>query len=121
MQQLASTTLEVDGVTVLQDSDDRDQYYFLATRVALDKRPDGSDAISLLKYKPALADAGVKGGGYLMVQTVLELPEATRSKILGRLGSLAPSGQARLAPVPIDTGTVRCLALNLEGGGGTTA
>ena len=50
----------------------------LATRVALDKRPDGSDAFSLLKWKPAAVQAGVKGGGFLMFQTVVTLPEATR-------------------------------------------
>ena len=56
-----------------------------------------------------------------MFQTVVLLPEATRTKIMGRLGALAPSGMPKLAPAPIETGTVRCLALNLEGGGGTVA
>jgi hypothetical protein len=121
MLQLESTTLEVDGVSVFPDHADRDQFYFLAKRVVLDKRPDGSPAISLLKWKPAAVQAGVKGGGFLTFQTVLSLPEATRAKIMGRLGALAPSGQARLAPAPIETGTVRCLALNLEGSGGTAA
>ena len=121
MLQLGSSTFEVDGVTVCRDHADEDQFWYLATRVALDKRPDGSDAISLLKWKPAAVEAGVKGGGFLMFQTVVTLPEATRSKILGRCASLSPSGNPRLAPAPIDAGTVRCIALNLEGGGGTSA
>src|SRR5262245_65002080 len=121
MLQLGSSTFEVDGVTIFGDHADPDQFWYLASRVALDKRPDGSAAFSLLKWKPAAVEAGVKGGGYLMFQTVVKLPDATRSKIMGRISSLSPRGDVRLAPVPIETGTVRCLALNLEGGGGTTA
>ena len=121
MLQLGSTTFEVDDVTVFADHADPNQFYYLASRVELDKRPDGSDAFSLLKWKPAAVQAGVKGGGFLMFQTVVTLPPATRSKILGRIASIAPTGQAKLAAAPIESGTVRCIALNLEGSGGTTA
>jgi hypothetical protein len=121
MLALGSTTFEVDGVTVFQDHADLEQFWFLASRVALDKRPDGSDAISLLKWKPGAVEAGVKGGGFCMLQTVVTLPDETRNKILGRIASISPRGEARLAPAPIETGTVRCLALNLEGSGGTAA
>ena len=121
MLQLGSSSFEVDGVTVLSDHADTDQWWYLATRVALDKRPDGSPAFSLLKWKPAAVEAGVKGGGFLMFQAIVTLPAATRSKIMGRISSLSPGGDPRLAPAPIERGTVRCLALNLEGGGGTAA
>lgn len=121
MLQLGSATFEIDDVTVCRDHADPDQFWYLASRVALDKRPDGSPAFSLLKWKPAAVEAGVKGGGFLMFQTVVMLPETTRAKIMGRISSLSPRGEARLAPAPIETGTVRCLALNLEGGGDTTA
>jgi hypothetical protein len=121
MLQLGSATFDIDGVTVCRDHADPDQFWYLASRVVLDKRPDGSPAFSLLKWKPAAVEAGVKGGGFLMFQTVVTLPDTTRSQIMGRIASLSPSGNVRLAPAPIETGTVRCLALNLEGGGGTTA
>jgi hypothetical protein len=119
MLQLGSSTFEVDGVTVFRDHAEPSQFWYLATRVALDKRPDGSDAFSLLKWKPAAVAAGVKGGGFLTFQTVVILPPATRAKIMGRISSLAPSGDVRLAPAQIESGTVRCIALNLEGSGGT--
>ncbi len=121
MLQLGTSMFEVDGVQVFADHADRDQFWYLAERVALGERPDGSPAFSLLKYKPAAVEAGVKGGGFLMFQTVVELPEETRNRILGRISTLSPSGTPRLAAAPIETGTVRCLALNLEGGGGTVA
>ena len=92
MLQLGSSSFEVDGVTVLSDHADTDQWWYLATRVALDKRPDGSPAFSLLKWKPAAVEAGVKGGGFLMFQTIVTLPAATRSKITGRISSLSPGG-----------------------------
>ena len=121
MLQLGSSTFEVDGVTVFADHEDAHQFWYLAQRVTLDRRPDGSPAISVLKWKPAAVSAGAKGGGYLMLQTVVELPPATRSKIMGKIAALVPQGEVRLAPAPIDDGTVRCVALNLEGGGGTVA
>src|SRR5688572_25131737 len=121
MLQLGSTTFEVDDVTVFADHADPNQFYYLPSRVELDKRPDGSDAFSLLKWKPAAVEAGVKGGGVLMFQTAVTLPPATRSKILGRIASIAPSGEAKLAVAPMESGSVRSLALSLEGSGGTTA
>lgn len=122
MLQLGSTQFEVDGVTVFQDHADLAQFWYLANRVAIDKRPDATPAFSLILYRPAVAAAGVKGGGFLSFQSVVVLPPETRQRILGRIGALAPAGQqARLAPAPIERGTVRCLALNLEGGGGTSA
>ncbi len=118
MEKLGSS-FEIDGVTVRADHEDPDQFWYHAARVSLDKRPDGSDAITMLKYKPATAAAGVKGGGYLMLQTVVVLPDETRDRIMARIAALSPTGSPRLAPVPIEKGTVRCVALNLEGGGTT--
>ncbi|WP_433917460.1 hypothetical protein OIE50_01190 [Streptomyces canus] len=121
MLQLGSGTFDVDGVTVFRDHSDQNQFWYLATQVVLGKRPDGSPAFSLIKYHPAVADSGVKGGGFLMLQTAVALPEATRRKILGRLAETVQDGEPRLTAVPVEKGTVRCLALNLEGAGGTVA
>ena len=84
----------------------RPEPVLLSSRRALSSTsgPDGSDAFSLLKWKPAAVEAGVKGGGFLMFQTVVTLPPATRSKILGRIASIAPSGEAKLAAAPIELG-----------------
>src|SRR4051812_23364061 len=109
------TEIEVDGVTVFADHADPAQFWYLASRVAFDTRPDGSPAFSMIKYKPAVAASGVKGGGFAQIQTVLVLPEETRNRIRGRLAARVPDGVPRLAPVPITAGTVRCVALNLEG------
>ncbi|MGH3915436.1 MAG: hypothetical protein ACRDTC_18815, partial [Pseudonocardiaceae bacterium] len=121
MQQLGPPTFEVDGVTVLADHADRGQWWYLPTQVALGRRPDGTGDFSMIKYKPAAVAAGARGGGFLSFRSVLVLPEATRNRILGRIAALVPGGEVRLAPVPIENGTVRCLALNLEGGGGAVA
>ncbi|MFJ8536819.1 hypothetical protein [Streptomyces sp. NPDC093591] len=121
MLQLGSRAFDIDGVTVFHDHADPHQFWYLATQVALGKRPDGSPAFSLIHYKPAVAEAGVEGGGFLMLQTVVILPDSTRSKILGRLASMVPDGEPQLAAAPVERGTVRCLALNLEGPGGTAA
>jgi hypothetical protein len=55
-----------------------------------------------------------------MIETELRLEKATESKILSRCGPLS-NGSPRLAVVPFDDGDVQCIALNLQGPGGTTA
>ncbi|MDI5906423.1 hypothetical protein QDK90_15540, partial [Streptomyces sp. 12257] len=121
MLQLGSRTFEVDGVTVFQDHADDHQFWYLATQVVLGQRPDGSPAFSLITYRPAVTDSGIEGGGFLMLQTAVVLPEATRGKILGRLAGMVRDGEPRLAAAPVERGAVRCLALNLEGSGGAAA
>ena len=121
MLQLGSRTFEVDGVTVFQDHADDHQFWYLATQVVLGRRPDGGPAFSLIKYRPAVTDSGIEGGGFLMLQTTVVLPDATRTKILGRLAAMVPDGEPRLVAAPVERGTVRCLALNLEGSGGAVA
>jgi hypothetical protein len=119
MLQLDAGTFEIDGVTVFRDHADENQFYYLATEVTLRRRADGRAAFSLIKYRPEVNDAGIEGGGFLMFESAVVIPPATRDKILGRIAGLAPNPQ--LAPAPIENGTVRCIALNLEGGGGTAA
>ena len=46
----------------------------------------------MIKWKPAAVQAGVKGGGFLCSRRVVELPQATRSKIMGK--HLARSSRA---------------------------
>ncbi|MBO4272043.1 hypothetical protein, partial [Microbispora triticiradicis] len=121
MLQLGSDTFEVDGVTVFRDHADPTQFWYLATQVALGRRPDGRPAFSFIKFRQEVADAGIEGGGFLMFEAVVQLPRRTRDTIMGRLAGLVPDGGARLAPAPVERGTVRVVALDLEGPGGTTA
>ncbi|MGA4844262.1 hypothetical protein [Streptomyces sp. G45] len=121
MLQLGSDTFEEDGVQVLRDSADPAQFWYLPSRVSLGTRPDGSPAFTFIRYRPAVGDAGITGGGFLMFQSVVTLPAATRARILARAAGLIRGAEPKLAPAPVDTGTVRCVALNLSGPGGTTA
>src|SRR4029453_2295246 len=85
LYQEGSRSFELDGVRVLEDSHDKQQWVYLATQVELGKTPDGSPAFSFIEYKPAAVAAGVKGGGYLTFRSQIVLPEATRQRILGRI------------------------------------
>ncbi len=65
----------MDGVTVFRDHADENQFWYLATEVALRRRPDrGGAAFSFIKYHPEVADAGVSGGGFLMFEAVVTPP-----------------------------------------------
>lgn len=113
--------LTVDGLTVFRDHADPNQFWYLPGPVALARRPGGEQAFSLIKYRPAVADGGVKGGGFAMIETTLQLEDRLRSRILatvlGQPGVTTPV----LAAVPFEQGTVQCIALNLQGGGGAAA
>ena len=112
-------TITVDGITVFPDHADVDQFWYLPAPVALMRRgPDQDAQFTLIVYKPAAVSSGVKGGGFLMFEAGIQVDAATERKILSRLSSL--SRRPRLAAVQFDEGTVQCIALNLQGGGGTT-
>ena len=111
---LGSKTITVDGVTVFADHADPNQFWYLPGPVELARRGgDKRGALSLIIYKPAAVAAGVKGGGFLTFETDLKLSPERERKILSQLSAL--SLQPRLAAVPFDRGTVKCVALNLEG------
>ncbi|MFC7543688.1 hypothetical protein ACFQU2_35420 [Siccirubricoccus deserti] len=121
MQQLGTRTLTVDGVTVFADHADPLQFWYLPAPVALARRPDNSGAFTFIKYRPAAVAGGAKGGGFAMFEVNLRLPPATEQRIRSQLAALVRGGQPRLSAVPFDEGTVRCIALDLEGSGGTAA
>jgi hypothetical protein len=117
----SSKTITVDGVTVFPDHADEDQFWYLPAPVRLARRPEDDRAkFTLIKYKPAAVAAGVKGGGFLMFEVNLTLDAATERRIRSRLSGIA-RGEPRLTVVPFDEGTVQCIALNLQGSGGTEA
>lgn len=114
--------LTIDGLSVFRDHADPNQFWYLPGPVTLARREgDNQPAFSFIKYKPAVAEGGVKGGGFAMIETTLELSTSRRAKILAALMSEAGATSPLLASAPFESGTVQCIALNLQGGGGTTA
>src|SRR5262245_54874277 len=118
---LNSNTITVDGVTIFPDHADPNQFWYLPAPVRLARRgEDNQEAFTFIKYKPAVVQAGVEGGGFVMFETNLRLTPEQEQRILGALGAHA-RGTPRLTAVPFDSGTVQCIALNLQGAGGTNA
>ncbi|MGV9868065.1 hypothetical protein [Rhodococcus koreensis] len=117
---LGSRTITVEGVTVFPDHADPDQFWYLPAPVQLGDLPSGEKAFTFIKYRPAAVTGGAKGGGFLMFQCDLRLDKDLERRILGKLGSIAKD-RPRLTVVPFDEGTVQCIALNVQGSGGTLA
>ncbi|MFP8781299.1 hypothetical protein [Hydrogenophaga sp. RWCD_12] len=120
MLQLDSRSISIEGVTVFRDHADASQFWYLPGPVTLSKRDaDQRTQFTYLKYKNRGGTAR-RGGGYLMIETRLRLDPDLERRVLERLASIS-RGRPRLAPVPFDDGTVSCVALNLQGSGGTRA
>jgi hypothetical protein len=105
---------------VFPDHADPNQFWYLPGPVSIARRLDGKPAFTFIKFKPAAVAGGAKGGGFVMFTTSLRLRPETERKIMGRLSALA-RGEPKLALAQFDQGTVKCVALNLEGAGGTRA
>ena len=121
MLQLGKRTFQIEDVIVHGDHADPELFWYLAAPVVLARRGNPAKAqLTMIKYKPAVADAGVKGGGFLMFETELTLTEDVERRIKARCRQLGASDPVLVA-VPYDSGTVQCVALNLQGPGGTTA
>jgi hypothetical protein len=116
-------SITIDGVSVFRDHADPSQFWYLPGPVDLARRgADQSAAFTFLKYKAAVAGAGVKGGGFLTFESTLRLPRGVETRLAGRLasepGAIPP---VRLAAATFEEGTVQCIALNMQGAGGTAA
>ncbi|HEY7042394.1 MAG TPA: hypothetical protein VH419_01870, partial [Nocardioidaceae bacterium] len=109
----------MDGVTLFADHADRSQFWYLPFPVRLAER-DGEPQFTLIRYRPAVADSGVKGGGFLMMEVELRLDPEVEQRLRSAASRLS-DGVPRLSVVPFDEGTVQVAVLNLQGGGGTTA
>ena len=117
MLQLGTGMQTIQGVTVFPDHADEDQYWYLPAHLAIARRPaDDWPQFSFIKYRRAATDEGVQGGGFLMFTVELTLPEDVEREIRSKIPA-----NARLTVARFDTGTVECVALNLQGPGGTTA
>jgi len=116
--------LTINGLTVFRDHADPNQFWYLPGPVSLARRSDNEDLaeFSFLKYKPAIVDVAKKGGGFVMFKTTLKLTRQLESRIIGRLNAEpGVTPPVRLAAAPFEEGSVQCIALNLQGAGGTTA
>jgi hypothetical protein len=115
--QLGTGMQTIDGVTVFSDNENEKQKWYLPAPVRIARRAeDDHPLFSLIKYRPAAADAGVEGGGFATFTVALGLTEKQERTLRAKLGS-----DVLLSAVPFDEGTVECVALNLQGPGGTTA
>lgn len=113
----------IDGISVFRDHADPNTFWYLPGPVDLARREaDNRVAFSCLKYKAAAPGGGEKGGGFLMFESTLKLPDRLEQRILARVqGEPGVTGQARLAAAPFEEGSVQCIALDVQGSGGTTA
>ena len=117
MLQLGTGMKTIEGVTVFPDHADEKQYWYLPAHLEIARRqPDDWPQFSFIKYKRAATAGGVEGGGFLMFTVALTLPKDVERKIRSEIPA-----NAELTAVPFDSGTVECVALNLQGPGGTTA
>ena len=117
MLKLGTGMRTVEGVTVFPDHADENQFWYLPAHLEIARRPtDDWPQFSFIKFKREASAEGVTGGGFLMFTVALTLPEEIERKVRAEI-----PGNARLTAVPFDSGTVECVALNLQGPGGTTA
>lgn len=116
---LGSRTITIEGITIFPDHADPNQFWYLPGPVQLSRR-DGRAAFTFIKYKPAAVAGGAKGGGFLTFEVDLRLDPVLERRILSKLRAVAKD-RPILTAVPFDDGTVQCIALNLQGAGGTAA
>lgn len=113
--------INVNGVEVIPDHADPNLLHCLLSEVSLAVDNDTNiPKFTFIKFREEASDAGIEGGGYLMFEVELKLDEETRQQILTE-GRQLTSGTPVLSIVPFDEGTVECVALDLQGGGGTSA
>jgi hypothetical protein len=118
---LGNKTLTIENTTVFADHADPNQFWYLPRPVKFARRgTDKQVSFTFIKYKPAAVAGGAKGGGFLMFDVDLQLDPKLEQRILSKLSGIAPD-RPKLSAVPFDEGTVQCIALNLQGSGGTTA
>jgi hypothetical protein len=118
-------SLTIEGVTVLPDhrndsnNKESSNWWYFQGPVRLARRgADDRQQFTCLTYRSDDASDDDENGGFLMVETDLAVPADVLERIKAQLRSISP-GEPTLSPVQFDEGTVRVVALDLEGGGGT--
>jgi hypothetical protein len=108
----------IKGVSVFPDDANPNQFWYLPPKVGL-VRDKERVKFTLIKYRPAASSGGAKGGGFLIFDVAVRIDPEDEKRIKRALPKGA--GAPELTAVPFEGGTVKCVALDLEGGGGTTA
>jgi hypothetical protein len=118
---LGTKSITVDGIQVFPDHADANQFWYLPGPVSLARDAYTREAqFLLLEYRPAAVTAGAHGGGFLMFTVNLQPDPHLEQRLLARVAALCP-GEPKLSAVEFDDGTVQCVALNVQGSGGTSA
>lgn len=112
-----STSQLVDDITIFDDHEKPDQKWYLSGPVELAwNNSTNKKEFSFIKYT---SDAKSMGGGFLMFRVCL--PKLTPS-MESKIKKSYPNGNnITLSPVQFEKGLVECIALNLQGSGGTSA
>ncbi|MDR4467761.1 MAG: hypothetical protein MRJ68_05575 [Nitrospira sp.] len=118
---LDKKAVTVEGISCFPDHAVEGLWWYTPGPPALTvRRADNRKDFTLLKYKPAAVEGGAKGGGFAMFSVNLKLDPVVEGKVRAKLASMT-KGKITLSPIPFDDGTVQCIALNVQGGGGTAA
>lgn len=111
--------LELQGLTIYRDYNDRERFYYLPRSPHLTME-GGQPMFQLLIYRrggggTVGADERVSGGGFLTMTVDLGVPQGTRDAVASELSSRF-GVQAMLLPVPVEGGSVRISALDSTSG-----
>lgn len=106
----------IEGVTVYGDHSDPNQFWYCNMQPRLVEATPGRKAFSLIRYRTEERTSG----GFLSFECDLSVDQSTLNRIQSRLRRYC-RGRPKLAPIPFTEGTVQCVVLDIQGGGGTEA
>jgi hypothetical protein len=115
---LAPPLYVINGVTIMRDSEDEEQFYHapIEPRVALRRNPLTGAEVPVLKLFKFTSPDGDRAG-FLVFDTTLGLRENEQAAIVSALKTLAGlRREPRLAPVPLTGGAVRLIMLGRQPG-----
>src|SRR5262245_12781485 len=105
------STMIIRGITLFRDYNDRTLFYFMPNSPRLTVEA-GQPMFQLLIYRDVgTAASGPRGGGFLIMTTDLGVPAALLEQVRGEVSSRF-GVQAKLAPVPVKSGSVRVTVLD---------
>lgn len=107
-----------EGVAVLRDYDDKEQFYYYPNSPHLAVDEQGRPAIRFIVFKQNLDDIAPgdeQAVGFLYFDTSLDWPAKTLDKVASKIqNDLQLDRPPRLAPLPYKSGTVRLVFLDRE-------
>lgn len=110
--------VEIRGLTLYRDFNDPKLYWYMPGSPRL-AREGGQPLFQLLLYREAAAPPSAgdedRGGGFLTMTVDLGVSQNTLEAVKSELSSTA-GGTVRLAPVPIESGSVRVTSLGVSAG-----